>query len=374
MFFINQEEHKKIYYKELVVAMGKLSRLFSNSNIPYIPYRAHENLFCYVFDADNLSRDDSALDAKKADVGIGLKTFIQKGQNSSLEKIAEFNMKAPELNTYINPYEKIDNIAMWRNERLRFAKELYGVNQILYHCLIRTAEGYKILEESMDVIERKYLDFLTEDYTKSLKFTDGRHEYSFNNSKNTLYKKFNISANNIVDSFSAETLIDPINFLEDLINKEQDGNDNYVILPLYSTKDGDVPQKSGLNQWNAGGRARDFNEIYIPIPAWIHRAFPHFFPTRDEPFELMLPDRNVLNVKVCQAGGKALMSNPNNALGEWLLRRVLAIPQGQLVTIDDLKILDIDCVKISQNRSGKYSIDFMVYNSYNKFKEEHEGR
>jgi len=32
--------------------------------------------------------------------------------------------------------------------------------------------------------------------------------------------------------------------------------------------------KSGLNQWNARGRDRNPNEVYIPIPAEIHKNFP----------------------------------------------------------------------------------------------------
>ena len=38
-----------------------------------------------------------------------------------------------------------------------------------------------------------------------------------------------------------------------------------------------VFEKSGLNQWNAGGRPRHSDEVYIPIPSEIHKNFQGFF-------------------------------------------------------------------------------------------------
>lgn len=116
-----------------------------------------------------------------------------------------------------------------------------------------------------------------------------------------------------------------------------------VFLPLYSTRGGDkkVPEKSGLNQWNASGRPRDPNEIYIPIPAWLRQKFPNFFPPRDQAFELTLPDRTTMSAKVCQDNSKALMSNPNSALGKWLLRDVLNLSERELLTYDKLQAIGL---------------------------------
>lgn len=69
----DQKEDRK--YIKLILAVSKLSRLFSDSDTPYIYYRAMENLFCYCFNAENLSRSDIAFDAKINNIGIGLKTF-----------------------------------------------------------------------------------------------------------------------------------------------------------------------------------------------------------------------------------------------------------------------------------------------------------
>ncbi|MGL4982146.1 MAG: hypothetical protein ACRC4W_04750 [Treponemataceae bacterium] len=63
---------------------------------------------------------------------------------------------------------------------------------------------------------------------------------------------------------------------------------------MYSPLSGEVQEKSGLNQWNAGGRLRDLNEVYIVVPKWIHKRYQNFFPDRDQIFTLVLPDKNNL--------------------------------------------------------------------------------
>ena len=50
-------------YLKLLAVLSKLSRLFSESEVPFIQYRIAENVFCRSFNADNLSRGDSAFDA-----------------------------------------------------------------------------------------------------------------------------------------------------------------------------------------------------------------------------------------------------------------------------------------------------------------------
>lgn len=68
---------------------------------------------------------------------------------------------------------------------------------------------------------------------------------------------------------------------------------------------------------------RNEDEIYIPIPSWIHKIYPNFFPTVEENFNLILPNKQVINAKVCQSYSvvignenqqrKSNTSNPNNA-------------------------------------------------------------
>ena len=123
---------------------------------------------------------------------------------------------------------------------------------------------------------------------------------------------------------------------------------DYVILPLYSIRNGvkHVPEKSSLNQFNAGGRKRNPLEVYVPVPIAIHRNYPDFFPDRDTPFALEMPDKSILSAKICQDNGKALMTNPNKDLGEWLLRKILHKKDFEIVTIDDLNRLGFDSICI----------------------------
>ena len=58
------------------------------------------------------------------------------------------------------------------------------------------------------------------------------------------------------------------------------------------------------------------------------------------------------------------MSNPNSALGEWILRKVLKKREGELVTISDLLRIGIDSVIVTKKRNADtngmaiYSISF----------------
>lgn len=127
-----------------------------------------------------------------------------------------------------------------------------------------------------------------------------------------------------------------------------------------------------VNQWNAKGRLRDPDEVYIPIPAWIHKVFANFFPSRDEPFKLILPDRTELSAKVCQENGKALMTNPNKDLGKWLLRKVLKLDEEQLLTYNMLEKKGIDSIEISKNNDGSFNINFKEIGTYENFENEYK--
>ena len=87
-----------------------------------------------------------------------------------------------------------------------------------------------------------------------------------------------------------------LELFQEKVLKEKTEEKEFVILPLYGYKNKEkfVFEKSGLNQWNAGGRKRDFGEIYIPIPIEIHKSFPNFFPPRDKKFNLVVPTKEIL--------------------------------------------------------------------------------
>ena len=143
---------------------------------------------------------------------------------------------------------------------------------------------------------------------------------------------------------------------------------------------------SGLNQWYAGGRRRHPDELYIPIPIWIHRIFPTFFPYSLEAYQearrnglrykapvftLELPNGTKLTAKVCQENGKALMSNPNKELGNWMLRKVLQVPTGELVTYDVLEKVGVGSGIVTKLAEDHVRIDFSGLGSFSDFEDKY---
>jgi len=111
---------------------------------------------------------------------------------------------------------------------------------------------------------------------------------------------------------------------------------------------------------------QDFGEVYIPIPAIIHKNYPNFFPKRDASFKLQIPTGEILSAKICQDNSKALMTNPNNALANWLLRKIFGLEKGQLLTINRLNELGFDSV-IIYKKNDLYKIDKAKLNSFDNF-------
>ena len=74
-----------------------------------------------------------------------------------------------------------------------------------------------------------------------------------------------------------------------------------------------------------------------------------------------------MGAKVCQDDSKALMSNPNSALGKWLLRDVLNLQERELLTYDKLQAIGLDTVVIYKTDNETYDIDFTRIGSYEKF-------
>lgn len=376
MIFTNNQKQSEIeYYKKLLKVLGSLSNLFSDSKTPYLNYRISENLFCKSFNAKNLSRSDVSADASKGEIGIGLKTFIE-GNGNTFQKVAEFN-RDRKLYEGANTKEIVLTVSQLRNKRIEATKRIHKLDQIIYHCVTRKPNKMGFYEVNMDLVQEDSINSIVGD-KNTIKFTDGLNDYSFNLSKSTLYKRF--TTPNDIQEIDIQVLSDPFDTLEnllqgnittdDLIFESIKNEEEHVFLPLYSDKSKKVEERSGLNQWNAQGRLRDPNEIYIPIPLWIHREYPDFFPPRDEPFDLILPDGTTMSAKVCQSNGKALMSNPNKALGKWLLRDVLNLREKELLTNETLNEIGLDSVVIYKIGKSKYEINFTKTGTFESFKKE----
>ena len=376
MFYELQSQEAKNEYKEQLTLVGSLSNLFSTSNIPYLSYRAQENIFCSCFYATNLSRSDKSVDAMKNKLGIGLKTWVESSGVPS-QKIAEFNLLASEYKDS-EALPMIQTVSRYRNKRIHATKKLYGLNRLIYHIVERVPAGMKIYEGELNEINIPSIKRVPEkDTLNNIYFKDLRHTYHFNTAKNTLYLHFDFLAH--LDTFTVNILDDPIAALRsmqlstsnaDLVNQQLDVFSNSICLRLYSIKaDGEkvVYPKSGLNQWNASGRKRHPDEIYIPYPQEDQKLHPNFFPPRNHPFLLHLPDGQVIPAKVCQDNDKAIMSNPNRILGKWLLRDVFSLPEHELITYKTLEIFGIDSVVFTKLKNDEYSIDFTELGTYERW-------
>lgn len=432
MFYDKQPGSNQNDYKQMLTIMGQLSNLFSESDCPYLAYRAHENIFCRYLEAENLARSDCSADAKKDGIGIGLKTWM----GNDDQKVAEFG-KLKKNYTHLSGIELVKKIAEYRNERIRVTKKLHGINQMIYHVVKRVPNMMQILECAFDYIDIDSIKLIpNRGNNNNTYFTDGKHTYHFSVSKNTLYMIFDDLE--LLDSFEVGIMDDPYMFLLSLTQRIPSGRlpidfvheQGQVIetsptaaeervmakpmlcLPLYSrrgaNKEKFVAEKSGLNQWNGVRTSnrkkkdgtivhiqtlRDPNEFYIPYLTEDRARNADFFPPRDTSFDLRLPDGTVISAKVCQeafkkmpeaqyqllsdeeraledqrrATGKAIMSNPNKVLGEWLLRDVFELEEGTVVTYEMLEKFGVDSVIFTKNDELDYSIDFAEIGTYEKF-------
>jgi hypothetical protein len=367
MFYSKQIIENQEQYQKFLRIVGCLSNLFSDSKIPYLYYRVAEKIFCRAFDAEDLSRSDVSADAQKDKIGIGLKTFLIQN-DKTFQKVAEFG---GDRDLYINlePKELIKKVSDLRNARIDFTEKTHDMESSIYHCVVRDAGKFKIFEEKMDRVDIHNIGNIKKNKS-SIRFDDGIHEYSFSLPKSTLMKRF--ETKNTQFEFNVDVLLDPLTELQVLL---QDGDLSFqkekriketVYLPLYG-RNQEVFEKSGLNQWNAGGRKRNSDEVYIPVPIVIHKIFPNFFPKRDVSFLLRFPDKEEVEAKICQENGKALMTNPNKKLGKLILRDGLKLKEGELATYEKLQLLGIDSVRIDKIGDLEFEINFSKNGSYERF-------
>lgn len=387
LFWNNQSTSQQEEYINLLSILGSLSHLFSDNKSPYLYYRGHENLFCEVFNAKNLSRGDISYDSIKDGVGVGLKTFLN-NNGRTFQKVAEFNSDSDILRGFTVDEDIIYKVAELRNKRIITTQNMTDSHTSIYHLVTREPGLMNIIEAPMHLIDIDSIKIPKTQAKNTLKFADKYNQYSFSLSKNTLMQRFDTSKNQIITQFPVKILENPFDLLRSLHSEPVlvplDGSESSgeaIILPLYSPRDNNVPVGSGLNQWNARGRKRDPDEVYIPIPAWIHDVFSDFFvysrershrneSPKDYPsFTVELPNGKTLSCKVAQQGGKALMSNPNKALGKWILRDVLKLKPGTILTLNTLNELNIDSVKLTKKNDDYYYLDFVESGSYIEFEE-----
>jgi hypothetical protein len=388
--FAEIDKENKGEYVKIITSLAKLSGLFSDNIIPYIDSRGIENAFCRGFNARNLSRADGAFDAQLNTLGIGIKTFLV-NKYPAQQKIAEFPALSSILSN-LKGKELAIKLAEFRNNRIELANRLYNIESSLYHIVVRKKNELLLFETDYNSIDISNIHLL-KGSSASLQFEDGHNLYSFNYAKNTLFRKFTIPQN--AYSSPVEIVEDPYTLLLELFEDKilKPATDklikgvNYVILPLYGIKDKQkfVFENSGLNQWHSKPRpnqeSRCLGEIYIPVPSEIHKKYPDFFPeikSQKEYFNLEVPTGEIFKASMCQTyktevdgvtlnKGKGLMTNPNKALSDWLLRKVFNLKEGELATIEKMNELGFDSVIIQKDSNGNYKIDKVKSDSYDEF-------
>jgi hypothetical protein len=304
-FYPFQTKESKEKYTKLLLGISQVSKMFSKNPKPYLPYRAAENIFCTCFSAKDVSRKDQSVDAVKEINGIGIKTFLSNGVTKH-EKIAEFDDPKKYHFNYKSPSELARQVASYRNRRLENTIKTYQLKQTLYHYLVRDIGKILICECPMLPIDEKSIELAPATSQHHIvRFNDKFFAYYFHLTKHTLYQAF--ITNKPLEIVTVPLKTDDKLLIETIkeLTGQKEGLEasfletkEYVILPLYSTKLGEVPQKSGLNQWNAGGRSRDLDEVYIPIPSIVHKTKPRFFPPRNKKFILKTPNGKDFLAKV----------------------------------------------------------------------------
>lgn len=408
----NKFEFDLQVYENLLKAVASMSRLYSDNNKAFIHPRFVEKLYIHCSGAKDLSRKDMSFDALlDNDVGVGVKTFITSNPLiGKSEKVAEFTSQAT-LGEFegLDHYEKALKSAELRNNRVSSDANEYSIdiNKSIYHCLVRTNDGAIIHEEPYQLVNTAGIkptdsrgneipNFLTSAVGHTY-FNDGNSNYCFNRSKNVLFKKFDLRQFNNSEIIPLEIFDDILKRILDWTNlgvsqiqllsnsfTEQESplvaGTDYVVLPLYATKNKqkkEVQQSAGINQWNAAGRKRKFGESYIPIPIVIHKKYPDFFPERDHKFKIKLPNGKIISAKVCQENEKALMSDPNTDLCDWLFN-IIDLSKNESVkrfsekrpfTYQDLEKVGKDSVRVIKviDKDYQYELESMNLGSFDDF-------
>lgn len=394
-------EQQKKEYIDFLKIFGALSGLFkdnkegSNARKPYLYYRNHEQLFARVFDVEDLTRKDSAFDAvtqwDNDRVGIGLKTWIH-SNDFTFQKVAEFNKLAPKLITPLIEKEKheeaIIKISELRNERIMLDKRLYGTDREIYHFITRDDDFMNIIETKYDFIDIESIELIKFD-DKSYLFKDKFHTYKFYKSKSVLLEEFDASEGEIIRKIPIKQFDDPFELIKMIkLPKCVKEICEEIYLPLYQDKkDGmKVSNCSGINIRHAKSKIKGSNrlrpeyEIEVRISKWIHIVFPKFFGidalNEDEvkdktlnDFKLVLPDGRELDGRIKQECGKSLQTNPQGALGEWILKDILGLTnRSDVVTMEYLETLGVDSLKVTKVDNKRFKITVAEVGAYEKFK------
>ena len=132
---------------------------------------------------------------------------------------------------------------------------------------------------------------------------------------------------------------------------EPDGE--FVTLSLL-LRNGETPERSGLNWGQRDGRNR--NQAYIPVPVSVQRT--DFFPERGEQFTVLTDDGDSFIFVRVQENGKALHTTEDNSqLGEYIRSRI-GVKSGEYVTRQHLSQYGRTDVTFTKIEEETYLMDF----------------
>jgi hypothetical protein len=128
------------------------------------------------------------------------------------------------------------------------------------------------------------------------------------------------------------------------------------VTLTFLDKTGNLPQSSGLN-WGQCP-SREPNQAYIKLPASVYNT--DFFPEKTIYFTVLTDDGQVLICVRAQDNGKAIHTPHDNSLIGKYFRNRLGIPNGALVTLDDLRRYGRTDVRFYKIDDENYFMDFSV--------------
>ena len=195
-------------------------------------------------------------------------------------------------------------------------------------------------------------------YTQSA-FSSNRREVITEDNADAIRSYFELVKQNTIDCLDPQ-VNDIINIYagrrRDEVSLEEDTSEisnNFDGLPhikiSFLDRQGDLPQRSGLNWGQRREQRREPNQAYIRLPATVYQT--DFFPPRGQHFTIITDDGITLLCVRAQDNSKAIHTPDNNSrMGEYFRNR-LNVLSGKSVLIEDLERYgrsDVDFYKIDE--------------------------
>ncbi len=362
-------------YIEFIQMYGALSKMFNQKSsitgAPYLDSKFQETIYARAFDSADVDIGNTPHDIMSIfgnqRIGIGVKTWLN--SSVSYQKVMQLKRYKSEIDSLNKPgkeEELANKISEIKNSKMQLDYDRLGLdeNKNIYHYITRD-KGKVVFQETIyPKIDISNLNKFSLSKS-SFVFSDGIKQYKYTFGDSQIWMQFgNKKDQTLLKEVEINMLDDPFEFLKvafqnkGMLLKDQAGvltikktvqtQTDDVYLPLYSYRSDKVEEKSGLNAFNGAPKNKKNNsprpeaEVYIPVPKEFHKKYPHWFSNEIDtryynkkaiPFTLHLPDGTSYPARLTQEGFKSFETNPQSALGKWLLYKILKLKPWQKVTI-----------------------------------------